>query len=239
MQIDILTLFPEMFVGPFNESIIDRAVKKGLLKINIHNLRNFTKDKHRTCDDKPYGGGPGMVLKPEPIFKAVDYIKSTLQQRSSTRFRIKNQKLKMILLTPQGKKLNQKLIEKFSRSRHLILICGHYEGVDERVRKYLATDEISIGDYVTSGGELPAMVFVDSIARLIPSALGNKNSSVLESFQGSLLDYPQYTRPAVFRNMKVPSELLNGNHAAILRWRRKEALRRTRSRRPDLLDRRI
>ncbi|MEA3560769.1 MAG: tRNA (guanosine(37)-N1)-methyltransferase TrmD [Candidatus Omnitrophota bacterium] len=229
MQIDILTLFPKMFNGPLSESIVARAVKRDLVRINIHNLRDFTEDKHRVCDDKPYGGGPGMLMKPEPIFRAVGRIKKSFPKTNSL------MPEKIIFLTPQGKKLNQKLIKIFSRCKHLILICGHYEGIDERVRKHLITDEISIGDYITTGGELPAMVLIDSIIRLIPSVLGNKGSSVSESFQGALLDYPQYTRPAVFRNMKVPFELLKGNHAAILKWRQKQALKRTKDRRPDLL----
>ena len=220
-----MTLFPKMFDGPLTESIIKRATGRGLVEIKIHNLRDFTKDRHRTCDDKPFGGGPGMVMKPEPIFEAVKYVRKLN--------RIK--KPKIILLSPQGRKLNQKSVEKFSRRKCLIIICGHYEGVDERVRKHLITDEISIGDYVTTGGELPAMVLIDSIVRLIPGVLGNKNSSILESFQDSLLEYPQYTRPAVYKNMKVPAELLSGNHAAILKWRRNEAIKRTKNRRPDLL----
>ncbi len=220
-----MTLFPRMFDGPLTESIIKRAIGKGLVEIKIHNLRDFTKDRHKTCDDKPFGGGPGMVMKPEPIFEAVKYV------RKSNRIKMP----KIILLSPQGRKLNQKLVEKFSRRKYLIIICGHYEGVDERVRKHLITDEISIGDYITTGGELPATVLIDSMIRLIPGVLGNKNSSILESFQDSLLEYPQYTRPAVYKNMKVPAELLSGNHAAILKWRRNEAIKKTKNRRPDLL----
>jgi len=225
MRIDVLTLFPGIFDGPLTESIIKRAIGKGLVEIKIHNLRDFTKDRHKTCDDKPFGGGPGMVMKPEPIFEAVKYVRKLN--------RIKRPEI--ILLSPQGRKLNQKLVEKFSRRKYLIIICGHYEGVDERVRKHLITDEISIGDYITTGGELPAAVLIDSVIRLIPGVLGNKNSSILESFQDSLLEYPQYTRPAVYKNMKVPAELLSGNHAAILKWRRNQAIKRTKNRRPDLL----
>ena len=220
-----MTLFPGIFDGPLTESIIKRAIGKGLVEIKIHNLRDFTKDRHKTCDDKPFGGGPGMVMKPEPIFEAVKYVRKLN--------RIKRPEI--ILLSPQGRKLNQKLVEKFSRRKYLIIICGHYEGVDERVRKHLITDEISIGDYITTGGELPAAVLIDSVIRLIPGVLGNKNSSILESFQDSLLEYPQYTRPAVYKNMKVPAELLSGNHAAILKWRRNQAIKRTKNRRPDLL----
>ncbi len=225
MKIDILTLFPKMFLGPMNESILKKAKAKGLVEINIHNLRDFAKDKHRTCDDKPFGGGPGMVMKPEPIFEAVDYLKS----------KIKNQKSKIVLLSPQGRRLTQSLAERLSKYKHLILICGHYEGVDERVRLYLAQDEISIGDYILTGGELAAMVLIDCVVRLIPGVLGNERSAIMESFRDGLLDYPQYSRPAVFRGMKVPSELLSGDHDAIRRWRAKEALKRTRKRRPDLL----
>lgn len=220
-----MTLFPRIFNGPLTESIIKRAVKKGLVKIKIHNLRDFTKDRHRTCDDRPFGGGPGMVMKPDPIFEAVEYVKKLNKAKRP----------RIILLSPQGQKLNQELLKKFSRRKYLIIICGHYEGVDERVRKYLITDEVSIGDYITTGGELPATVLIDSVIRLIPGVLGNKNSSILESFQNSLLEYPQYTRPAVYRNMKVPAELLSGNHAVIARWRHNEAIKKTKNKRPDLL----
>ena len=220
-----MTLFPRIFNGPLTESIIKRAVKRGLVKIKIHNLRDFTKDRHRTCDDRPFGGGPGMVMKPDPIFEAVEYVKKLNKVKRP----------RIILLSPQGQKLNQELLKKFSRRKYLIIICGHYEGVDERVRKYLITDEVSIGDYITTGGELPATVLIDSVIRLIPGVLGNKNSSILESFQNSLLEYPQYTRPAVYRKMKVPAELLSGNHAVIARWRHNEAIKKTKNKRPDLL----
>ncbi len=220
-----MTLFPGIFNGPLTESIIKRAVKRGLVKIKIHNLRDFTKDRHRTCDDKPFGGGPGMVMKPDPIFEAVEYVKKLNKVKRP----------RIILLSPQGQKLNQELLKKFSRRKYLIIICGHYEGVDERVRKHLITNEVSIGDYITTGGELPATVLIDSIIRLIPGVLGNKDSSILESFQNSLLEYPQYTRPAVYRNMKVPAELLSGNHAVIARWRHNEAIKKTKNKRPDLL----
>ena len=225
MRIDVLTLFPKIFNGPLTESIIKRAVKRGLVKIKIHNLRDSTKDRHRTCDDKPFGGGPGMVMKPDPIFEAVEYVKKLN--------RVKRPRI--VLLSPQGQKLNQELLKKFSRRKNLIIICGHYEGVDERVRKHLITDEVSIGDYITTGGELPATVLIDSVIRLIPGVLGNKDSSILESFQNSLLEYPQYTRPAVYRKMKVPAELLSGNHAVIARWRQSEAIKKTKNKRPDLL----
>jgi len=237
MKIDILTLFPKMFLGPMNESILKKAKTKGLVEINIHNLRDFAKDKHRTCDDKPFGGGPGMVMKPEPIFEAVDYIESSAEAKTMTdeRRSFKRRRAKIILLSPQGRRLTQSLAERLSKYKHLILICGHYEGVDERVRLYLAQDEISIGDYILTGGELATMVLIDCVVRLIPGVLGNERSAITESFRDGLLDYPQYSRPAVFRGMKVPSELLSGDHDAIRRWRAKEALKRTQKRRPDLL----
>jgi len=220
MNIDILTLFPDSFQSVFNESIIKRARKKGLVTIKIHNLRKWTHDRHRTADDRPFGGGPGMVMKPEPVFEAIDGL-----LKSKTR---------IVLLTPQGKKLDQKISKKLVKHKHLILICGHYEGVDERIRK-LAHDEISIGDYILTCGELPAMVLVDSLTRLVPGVLGDKDSAVSESFENGLLEYPQYTRPAKYRGKKVPKILLSGNHKSIAEWRKKEAIKRTKKRRPDLL----
>lgn len=220
MNIDILTLFPDSFQSVFNESIIKRARKKGLVTIKIHNLRKWTHDRHRTADDRPFGGGPGMVMKPEPVFEAIDGL-----LKSKTR---------IVLLTPQGKKLDQKISKKLVKHKHLILICGHYEGVDERIRK-LAHDEISIGDYILTCGELPAMVLVDSLTRLVPGVLGDKDSTVSESFENGLLEYPQYTRPAKYRGKKVPKILLSGNHRSIADWRKKEAIKRTKKRRPDLL----
>jgi len=225
MKIDIITIFPKMFAPVLNESIIKRAQNKGLLKIEVHDLRDYSRDKHRKVDDRPFGGGPGMVFRPEPIFQAVEAIKT----------KGKTKKPKIVLLTPQGKRLDQKLAKKLSKSKHLILICGHYEGVDERVRKNLVTGEISIGDYVLTCGELPAMVLVDSVARLIPKVLGKDESTHFESFTHGLLEYPQYTRPAVFRKMAVPKALLSGNHKLIEKWRKKEALGVTKKRRPDLL----
>jgi len=226
MKIDIISIFPKMFAPVLNESIIKRAQAKGLVKINIHDLRDYSRDKHRKVDARPFGGGPGMLFRPEPIFRAVEFIKS----------KIKNQKSKIILLTPQGRRLNQTLAKRFSRCKHLILICGHYEGVDERVRQKLVTDEVSIGDYVLTCGELPAMVLVDSIVRLIPKVLGKDESTDFESFSQGLLEYPQYTRPAVFRGMRVPKILLSGNHKLIAKWRKEKALEITRKKRPDLLD---
>jgi len=225
MRIDIITIFPKMFEPVLNESIIKRAKEAGKVKIYIHDLRDFTADKHRKVDDRPFGGGSGMVMRSEPIFAAAEDIKS----------KIKNQKSKIILLCPQGKKLTQAECKRFSKERNLILICGHYEGIDERVREFLVDEEISIGDYVLTGGELPAMVLVDSIVRLIPGVLGDKNSLNFESFEGNLLEYPQYTRPAEFRDMGVPQILLSGDHKKIESWRGKEALKKTKQRRPDLL----
>ncbi|PIP19762.1 MAG: tRNA (guanosine(37)-N1)-methyltransferase TrmD [Candidatus Omnitrophica bacterium CG08_land_8_20_14_0_20_41_16] len=223
MRIDILTIFPKMFDPVLNESIIKRAQAKGKVKIYVHDSRDYTLDKHRKVDDRPFGGGSGMVMRPEPIFNCVEAI------------RRKAKKAKIILLTPQGKTLNQNTAKKLSRLSHLILICGHYEGIDERVRIKLADKEISIGDYVLTGGELPAMVLIDAIVRLIPGVLGDKNSLNFESFEGNLLEYPHYTRPANFRKMDVPEILLSGDHNKIEAWRRMQALKRTKARRPDLL----
>jgi len=224
LEIDIITLFPSMFDSPFSESIIKRAQEKGLLKINIHNLRSFTNDKHHTVDDRPYGGGTGMVLKPEPIYRAVGSIK-----RNS-----KNKNIKVILLSPQGKVLNQTTAKRLVKQKHIILICGHYEGIDERVMK-LVHEEISIGDYVLTGGEIPAMVLVDVLARLIPGVVKEKDSVVYDSFYTGFLDYPHYTRPRLYKKMKVPEILLSGNHKEISLWRRKEILKNTYLKRPDLL----
>jgi len=222
MRIDIITIFPGMFAGPFDESMIKRAREKGLVRIEIHNLRDFTHDRHRTVDDYPFGGGPGMVLKPEPIFEAVESVRE--------------EGAEVILLTPQGELFNQRLARELSRKDQLILICGRYEGVDERVREHLATMELSIGDYVLSGGEVAAMVVVEAVVRLLPGVLGSAESLKEESLDWGLLEYPQYTRPAVFRGWEVPPVLLSGNHKAIARWRREQALLRTWQRRPDLLE---
>ena len=227
MLVDIVTIFPDVFRPYFEESILGIARKKGKLKIRLHNLRDYTLDKHKKVDDRPFGGGAGMVMSPEPIFRAVEAIKR------DTGYGIRDTKI--ILLCPQGKTLDQKLAQKLSKYKRLILICGRYEGVDERVRKYLADEEISIGDYVLTGGELAAMVLVDSIARLIPGVLGDEDSSRFESFSDNLLEYPQYTRPADFRGRGVPDILLSGNHKRIAEWRKKEATKITRNKRPDLL----
>ncbi len=230
MRIDIITIFPKMFAPVLNESIIKRALAKGLVEIRIHDLRGYSRDKHRKVDDRPFGGGPGMLFRPEPIFRAVESIK-----KGAKAFKAHNSKV--ILLTPQGKQLEQKLVQRLCRCKHLILICGHYEGVDERVRRKLATDEISIGDYVLTCGELPAMVLVDSLVRLIPKVLGKDQSADRESFNQGLLEYPQYTRPAVFRRMSVPKVLLSGNHKLIARWRQEKAVEITKQKRPDLVRR--
>jgi tRNA (guanine37-N1)-methyltransferase len=227
MRIDILTLFPQMFEAPFSYGIFKRAIDNGLVSLNLHNIRDYTHDKHHTADDYPYGGGAGMVLRPEPIFEAVESIKAGLD---------KPDELPVILLTPQGRPLSQAVALELSRQWHLVFICGHYEGVDERVCEHLATDEISIGDYVLTGGEVPAMVVIDAVLRLLPGVLGSEESPLEDSHAGGLLEYPQYTRPAGFRGWTVPEVLLSGNHAQIAKWRREQIIRRTLERRPDLLN---
>jgi len=224
LRIDILTLFPEMFPGPFGASIIKRAVDGGLVSLNIYNIRDYTHDKHHTVDDYAYGGGAGMILKPEPIFEAVESVKE-------------EDTCPVILLTPQGRPFSQPVAQELSGHSRLILICGRYEGVDERVREHLVTDEISIGDYVLSGGELAAMVVVEAVVRLLPGVLGSEESLAEDSHTGGLLEYPQYTRPPMFRSWSVPEVLLSGNHAQIAKWRREQAIQRTKERRPELLDR--
>jgi tRNA (guanine37-N1)-methyltransferase len=221
MRIDVLTLFPAMFGGPFDESIVARARAAGLLDLRIHNLRDWSTDRHRTVDDYPYGGGAGMVLKPEPVVAAVESLRGTGGH--------------VVLLTPQGEVFRQQTAATLAGREHLVLVCGHYEGIDERIREHAVDQEVSIGDYVLSGGELPAMVLVDAVVRLLPGALGSPLSAVDESHSAGLLEYPQYTRPAEFRGWRVPDVLLSGHHAEIARWRREQALRRTRERRPDLL----
>lgn len=225
MKVDVLTLFPEMMDGVFRASILGKAQEKGIVSLNAINFREYSNSKHGTVDDTPYGGGGGMVLKPEPIFLAVE----DLVSRTSTTPRI-------ILMCPQGDTFTQRKAEEFAKEEHLIFICGHYEGYDERIREHLVTDELSIGDYVLTGGELPAMVAIDSIVRLLPGVLGNETSAVTDSFSTGLLEYPHYTRPAEFRGWKVPDILLSGHHANIELWRREQALKRTLERRPDLLD---
>jgi len=221
MKIDVLTLFPAMFAGPLDESIIMRARKAGLLDLQIHQLRDWTHDRHKTVDDRPFGGGPGMLMKPEPLFAAVESLK-----RETT---------KVILLSPSGRKFSQAIARELAGQKDLLLVTGHYEGFDERVRTGLADDELSIGDYVLTNGALPAMVVIDAVTRLLPGVLGDDDSSRDESFSHGLLEYPQYTRPADFRGMKVPEVLMNGNHAEIEKWRVEQARLRTKEQRPDLL----
>ena len=220
--IHVLTLFPDFFLGPLNVSIIKRAQEKNILKIKPIDIRDFSHDKHKKVDDYPYGGGCGMVMKPEPIFEAVEFAKVSCRKKA-----------RVILLSPQGKLFNQEMAKEFSREDHLILICGHYEGIDERV-KTLITDEVSIGDYILTGGETPALAIIDATIRLIPGVLGSSQSALNESFSEGLLEYPQYTRPPVYRGLEVPQVLLSGNHKEIELFRRKKALRRTLEQRPDL-----
>ncbi|TDK64848.1 tRNA (guanosine(37)-N1)-methyltransferase TrmD [Bacillus salipaludis] len=226
MKIDILTLFPEMFTGVLGQSILHKAAEKSAVKYNVVNFREYADNKHNTVDDYPYGGGAGMVLKPQPIFDAVADLK---EKAASPNTRV-------ILLCPQGSRYDQRKAEELAREDHLIFICGHYEGYDERIRENIVTDEISIGDYVLTGGELGAMVVIDSVVRLLPEVLGNEESHMKDSFSTGLLEHPHYTRPADFRGLKVPEVLLSGNHKLIEEWRNKEALRRTLLRRPDLLE---
>jgi len=221
MKIDVLTLFPAMFAGPLDESIIKRARDTGLLDLKIHQLRDWTHDRHKTVDDRPFGGGPGMLLKPEPLFEAIESLK--------------REKTRVILLSPDGRKFNQAVARELAQQEDLLLVTGHYEGFDGRVREGLADDELSIGDYVLTNGALPAMVVIDAVTRLLPGVLGDDESSHDESFSHGLLEYPQYTRPAEFRGMKVPDVLVSGNHAEIEKWRREQAKLRTEKQRPDLM----
>ncbi|MCP3771718.1 tRNA (guanosine(37)-N1)-methyltransferase TrmD [Paenibacillus sp. MZ04-78.2] len=224
MRIDVLTLFPAMFDGVFTSSILGKAREKGLVGLNTVNFRDYANNKHNTVDDYPYGGGGGMVLKPEPLFAAVEDVTSGLESKP-----------RVILMCPQGESFSQKKAEELAAERHLIFICGHYEGYDERIREHLVTDELSIGDYVLTGGELPAMVVIDSVVRLLPGVLGNETSAVTDSFSTGLLEYPHYTRPANFRGWEVPDVLISGHHGNIEEWRRKQSLERTWRKRPDLL----
>ncbi|MDQ0887500.1 tRNA (guanine37-N1)-methyltransferase [Paenibacillus sp. V4I9] len=230
MRIDVLTLFPEMFEGVFSSSILGKARDKGIVALNTVNFRDYSNNKHNTVDDYPYGGGGGMVLKPEPIFAAVENLPIHQEDGQDP------VKPRVILMCPQGETFTQKKAEELSNEQHLVFICGHYEGYDERIRQYLVTDELSIGDYVLTGGELPAMVVIDSVVRLLPGVLGNEMSAVTDSFSTGLLEYPHYTRPAKFRDWDVPEMLLSGHHENVKRWRRKESLFRTLERRPDLLE---
>jgi len=226
MRVDVLTIFPEVVSCGVDYSIVKRAREKGAVSVFIHNIRDFAEDKHRTTDEPPYGGGAGMVMKPDPIFRAAEHIR-TEHWTEQTR---------VILLSPQGELFTQEKAVELSGCPHIVLICGHYEGVDERLREHLATDEISVGDYVLTGGELPALIVLDAVVRLIPGVLGAEQSALEESFSEGLLEYPQYTRPADFRGWKVPDVLLSGHHGEIAKWRRIQALKRTLERRPDLLE---
>ena len=229
VRFDIITIFPGMFSSVVGESILGRAVKSGLVEIQRVDLRDFTEDRHRSVDDRPYGGGPGMVFKPEPVFDAVESVLGEVGSAADAGVR-------KIILTPQGRRLDQPLLRELSGESRIVLLCGHYEGFDERIIEGLDFEEVSIGDYVLSGGELPAMVLIDGVVRLLPGALGHPESSEEESFENGILEYPQYTRPSEYRGMKVPEVLLSGNHAEIEQWRRQQALERTRDRRGDLLE---
>src|SRR5205807_3853085 len=229
MKIDILTLFPEICRAPLSESIMKRAQENGIIDLRIHNLRDWTRNKHHIVDDAPFGGGQGMVMKPEPIFAAVEDLRN---QES----RIKNRESKVVLMSPAGRRLNQQLAADLSREPHLIVICGHYEGVDDRVIEHLVDLEISIGDYVLTNGAIAAVVLVDSVVRLLPGVLGHEQSAHDDSFSADLLEGPHYTRPSEFRGWKVPEVLLSGNHAEIAKWRKEEARKRTKKNRPDLLE---
>jgi tRNA (guanine37-N1)-methyltransferase len=226
VKIDIVTIFPRMIEAPLAEGVVGRAIQRGVIDVGVHDLRRFATDRHRVVDDVPFGGGPGMVMKPEPLFAAIDWIREARGDPGA-----------IVLTTPDGPHLTHAVAERLSGLSHVVVLCGRYEGVDDRVRQRLVTEELSIGDYVLSGGELPALVIVDAVARLVPGVVGDEESVARDSFAGGLLDYPQYTRPAAFRGMTVPAVLLSGHHAEIARWRRREALARTLERRPELIER--
>ncbi len=233
MKIDVLTLFPAMIEGVTGSSILGKAQEKGVLEVRVTDFREFSTNKHRTVDDYPYGGGGGMVLKPEPLFAAVESMTNPgVNEASETAKR----KPRVILMCPQGERYTQRKAEELAKEEHLILVCGHYEGYDERIREHLITDELSLGDFVLTGGEIAALAVIDSVARLLPGVLGNESSAVTDSYSTGLLEYPHYTRPPDFRGWKVPDVLVSGDHAKIDEWRRRESLRRTLERRPDLLD---
>jgi tRNA (guanine37-N1)-methyltransferase len=226
VKIDIVTIFPKMVQAPLAEGIVGRAIERGAIDVRVHDLRDHTTDRHRVVDDVPFGGGPGMVLKAEPLFRAVEHIRAERGEPSA-----------IVLTSPDGERLTHAVAERLSATDHLVILCGRYEGVDERVREHLATEAVSIGDYVLSGGELPALVIVDAVARLVPGVVGDDASVRGDTFaRDGLLDFPQYTRPADFRGLKVPPVLLSGHHAEIEKWRREQALERTRRHRPDLLE---
>ena len=236
MRIDILTLFPEICRAPLSESMMKRAQENQVLDLHIHNLRDWTTDKHHIVDDAPFGGGQGMVMKPEPIFAAVEELKEKTSNAQRPTPNVEIQKPKVILMSPGGRRLDQELATSLSKESHLIVICGHYEGVDHRVIAHLVDLEISIGDYVVTNGAIAAVVLVDAVVRLLPGVLGHEHSAIDDSFSAGLLEGPQYTRPAEFRGWKVPEVLLSGNHAEIAKWRKEQALKRTKQNRPDLLD---
>ena len=225
IRFDILTLFPGMFEGPLDQSILNRAREAGLIEVALHDLRGWAHDRHRTVDDYPFGGGPGMVMKPEPLFEAIEAIQPLASPRAM-----------VVLMTPQGRRLDRALVDELASTPRLLLVCGRYEGVDERVRAHAVDLEVSIGDVVVSGGELPALLLIDALARRVPGVLGGEGALDEESFEEGLLEYPQYTRPAEYREWGVPAVLLSGHHAEVERWRRRQRLLRTRQRRPDLLE---
>ncbi len=235
MQFDVFTLMPEIFPPYLGSSILNRARQKGLINVRVHNIRDYTHDKHHTTDDTPYGGGGGMVMKPEPVFEAVESVLG-LAARSHLSQPIPDSNIPIILLTPQGRVFTQRVAEELSRCEHIALICGRYEGVDERIRAHLVTDEISIGDYVLTGGELPALMIIDAVSRLIPGVLGDPTGAADDSHSMGLLEYPHYTKPPEFRGAKVPDVLASGDHAKIEKWRREQALTRTFNKRPDMLE---
>jgi len=235
VRIDIVTLFPEICRGPLSESIMKRAQEKGIVELHIHNLRNWTTDKHHIVDDAPFGGGQGMVMKAEPIFAAVEDLQRQTSNAQRPTPNAQSQSLKVILMSPAGRRLDQEMVRQRSHESHLIVVCGHYEGVDHRVIEHLVDLEISIGDYVLTNGAIAAVVLVDAIVRLLPGTLGHEQSAADDSFSSALLEAPQYTRPAEFRGWKVPEVLLSGNHAEIAKWRREQSLKRTKKNRPDLL----
>ena len=224
MRFDVVTIFPRMFDAPLAEGVVARGIGAGVVELLAHDLRDFTTDRHRVVDDVPYGGGPGMVMKPEPFFRAVAHIRATHGEPSA-----------VVLTSPQGRTLTQRDVERLAGLRHVVILCGRYEGVDDRVREHLVTEEISIGDYVLSGGELAALVIVDAVSRLVPGVVGDVRSVEAESFARGLLDHPHYTRPAEFQGWTVPDVLLSGHHAEIARWRKREAVKRTLAARPELL----
>jgi tRNA (guanine37-N1)-methyltransferase len=235
MRIDIVTLFPEICRGPLSESMMKRARENGALELHIHNLRDWTADKHHVVDDAPFGGGQGMVMKAEPVFKAVEELQEKTPNAQRSTLNVQLRKPRVILMSPAGRRFDQELARQLSTESHLIIVCGHYEGVDHRVVEHLIDEEISIGDYVVTNGGIAAVVLVDAIVRLIPGVLGDEQSALDDSFREGLLEAPQYTRPAEFRGWRVPEVLLGGNHGEIVKWRKEQSQKRTRENRPDLL----